>query len=157
MAQDYKQTMNLPQTEFPMKANLPSASRSGSRSGTRSTSTRKLLESARAAEPFILHDGPPYANGDIHMGTAFNKMLKDLVVKYKTMRGFDAPYVPGWDCHGLPIEHQVEQDLGPEKMAKIVAGRSCARCAATTRWSSWTSSARSSSGWACGATGTTRT
>ncbi|MDO9175260.1 MAG: class I tRNA ligase family protein, partial [Actinomycetota bacterium] len=73
----------------------------------------------QGAEPFVLHDGPPYANGHIHMGTAYNKVLKDLIIKYKTMRGYYAPYVPGWDCHGQPIEHQVEKKLGPEKMAKI--------------------------------------
>ena len=67
----------------------------------------------------MLHDGPPYANGHIHMGTAYNKVLKDLIVKYKSMRGYYAPYVPGWDCHGQPIEHQVEKNLGPEKMAAI--------------------------------------
>jgi isoleucyl-tRNA synthetase len=80
---------------------------------------RESLARRADAETFILHDGPPYANGHIHMGTAYNKVLKDLIVKYKSMRGYRAPYVPGWDCHGQPIEHQVEKKLGPEKMAKI--------------------------------------
>ena len=81
------------------------------------------LEIREDAPQFILHDGPPYANGHIHMGTAYNKVLKDLIVKYKTMRGYYSPYVPGWDCHGQPIEHQVEKKLGPEKMARIEPGR----------------------------------
>ncbi len=116
---DYKSTMNLPETAFPMRANL----------STREPEWLKFwqdidvyalgLEANRDGEPFVLHDGPPYANGHIHMGTAYNKVLKDLIVKYKSMRGYCAPYVPGWDCHGQPIEHQVEKNLGPEKMAAI--------------------------------------
>ncbi len=94
-------------------------SRSGSSSGTEIDVYKQSLETRTGGEPFILHDGPPYANGHIHMGTGYNKVLKDLIVKYKSMRGYYAPYVPGWDCHGQPIEHQVEKKLGPEKMAKI--------------------------------------
>ncbi len=117
---DLKQTVNLPKTAFSMKANLPQ-------------SEPKLLErwaaenlyqrirASRAGRPtFILHDGPPYANGRIHLGTAFNKILKDFIVKSKTMAGFDSPYVPGWDCHGLPIEIKVDSDLGARK-AKMSA------------------------------------
>jgi isoleucyl-tRNA synthetase len=88
----------------------------------------KSLEVNEGGETFILHDGPPYANGHIHMGTAFNKVFKDLIVKYKTMRGYWSPYVPGWDCHGQPIEHQVEKDLGPEKMDEISQAELRALC-----------------------------
>ena len=116
---DYKHTMNLPQTEFPMRANLSQREPAWQEKWERLDVHAKALARREGAEPFILHDGPPYANGHIHMGTAYNKVLKDLIVKYKTMRGFYSPYVPGWDCHGQPIEHQVEKNLGPEKMAAI--------------------------------------
>ena len=119
MAQDYKQTMNLPQTEFPMRANLANREPEWLAYWKEIDLHAAGLKNRAGAEPFILHDGPPYANGHIHMGTAYNKVLKDLIVKYKNMRGHFAPYVPGWDCHGQPIEHQVEKKLGPEKMAKI--------------------------------------
>lgn len=119
MANDFKITMNLPQTEFPMRANLASREPEWLAYWDEIDVYRASLENRADAETFVLHDGPPYANGHIHMGTAYNKVLKDLIVKYKTMRGFRAPYVPGWDCHGQPIEHQVEKKLGPEKMAKI--------------------------------------
>jgi len=108
---DYKNTLNLPQTEFPMKADL--VGREPER--LKKWQTVGLYEQIRAirnARPrFILHDGPPFANGDVHIGTALNKTLKDIIIKYKTLRGFDAPYVPGWDCHGLPIEFKVTQDM----------------------------------------------
>jgi isoleucyl-tRNA synthetase len=116
---DYKQTMNLPQTGFPMRANLSSREPEWLDFWSRIDVYRKSLETRSGGEPFVLHDGPPYANGHIHMGTAYNKVLKDLIVKYKSMRGYYAPYVPGWDCHGQPIEHQVEKNLGPEKMKAI--------------------------------------
>ncbi|NTU71746.1 MAG: isoleucine--tRNA ligase [Coriobacteriia bacterium] len=119
MGNDYKQTMNLPQTDFPMRANLAAREPEQIEFWNRIDVYRRSLEIREGAEPFILHDGPPYANGHIHMGTGYNKVLKDLIVKYKSMRGHYAPYVPGWDCHGQPIEHQVEKKLGPEKMAKI--------------------------------------
>ncbi len=109
---DYKHTLNLPQTTFAMKANL-SQREPGM---LKKWQQEKLYEQIRAAragrEQFILHDGPPYANGDIHIGHSVNKILKDIIVKAKTMSGFDAPYVPGWDCHGLPIEHNVEKKYG---------------------------------------------
>ncbi|MHB8803922.1 MAG: isoleucine--tRNA ligase [Coriobacteriia bacterium] len=117
--QDYKSTMNLPQTEFPMRANLNTREPEWLKFWDEVDVYRASLEQNRDGEPFVLHDGPPYANGHIHMGTAYNKVLKDLIVKYKSMRGYYAPYVPGWDCHGQPIEHQVEKNLGPEKMAAI--------------------------------------
>jgi isoleucyl-tRNA synthetase len=115
-APDYKQTMNLPVTDFPMRANLSAREPGWMEYWDKLDIYRRTLEANAGNPVFILHDGPPYANGHIHMGTALNKVLKDLVVKYKTMRGYFAPYVPGWDCHGQPIEHQVEKNLGPAKM-----------------------------------------
>ncbi|SHG19922.1 Isoleucyl-tRNA synthetase [Microbulbifer donghaiensis] len=109
---DYKATLNLPETDFPMRGNLPQREPAILQKWQES----KLYEQIRAAragrEQFILHDGPPYANGDIHIGHSVNKILKDIIVKSKTLSGFDAPYVPGWDCHGLPIEHRVEKKIG---------------------------------------------
>jgi isoleucyl-tRNA synthetase len=110
MSQNYKETLNLPKTDFPMKANLatrePDMLKKWEDAGL-----YEQIQAARAgAELFVLHDGPPFANGDVHMGTALNKILKDLVVKSKTMAGFRAPYVPGWDCHGLPIEYKVVKE-----------------------------------------------
>ncbi len=113
---DYKQTMNLPKTDFPMRANLAQREPEWLAFWDRMDVYARSLEANAGGPDFILHDGPPYANGHIHMGTAFNKVFKDLVVKYKSMRGFRSPYVPGWDCHGQPIEHQVEKDLGPDRM-----------------------------------------
>ncbi|MEM9395977.1 MAG: isoleucine--tRNA ligase [Pseudomonadota bacterium] len=109
---DYKHTLNLPKTSFPMKASL------AQREPARLQRWDELglygrIRDARAGRPkFILHDGPPYANGDLHVGHAVNKILKDIIVKYKTLDGFDAPYIPGWDCHGLPIELNVEKKVG---------------------------------------------
>ena len=110
-----KQTLNLPRTSFSMKANLAQAEpKLLDRWGGEDIYAQ--IRRARAGRPvYILHDGPPYANGRIHMGTAFNKILKDFIVKSKTMAGFDAPYVPGWDCHGLPIEIKVDGQLGSKK------------------------------------------
>jgi isoleucyl-tRNA synthetase len=118
-APDYKSTMNLPTTEFPMRANLAEREPGWLRFWDETGAYRRALKANEGGETFILHDGPPYANGHIHMGTAYNKVLKDIIVRYKTMRGYWSPYVPGWDCHGQPIEHQVEKNLGPEKMATI--------------------------------------
>ncbi len=116
MSNDYKQTMNLPDTAFPMRANLSQREPEWLRFWEDMDIYNEAVKANEGGPTFILHDGPPYANGHIHMGTAFNKVFKDLVVKYKTMRGYWSPYVPGWDCHGQPIEHQVEKNLGPEKM-----------------------------------------
>ena len=109
---DYKDTLNLPRTEFPMRGNL--AKREPERlQRWQSMGLYGRLREARAGrDRYVLHDGPPYANGDIHIGHAVNKILKDIIVKSRTLEGFDAPYVPGWDCHGLPIEHKVEQEIG---------------------------------------------
>ncbi len=119
VANSYKQTMNLPRTDFAMRANLPENEPKRLQYWNDIDIYAKVLEKNKDNEPFILHDGPPYANGPIHIGHAFNKILKDFIVKYKSMRGYYAPYVPGWDCHGLPIENKVEEQLGEEKMAKI--------------------------------------
>ncbi|HEY3762411.1 MAG TPA: isoleucine--tRNA ligase [Verrucomicrobiae bacterium] len=111
MATDYKNTLNLPRTDFPMKADL--VTREPERlEKWQSTGLYAKIQQARANAPkYILHDGPPFANGDVHIGTALNKTLKDIIIKYKTLRGFSSPYVPGWDCHGLPIEFKVSQEL----------------------------------------------
>ena len=109
---DYKHTLNLPDTPFPMRGDL--AKREPLM--LKNWQERKFYERIRAASlgrpRFVLHDGPPYANGDIHIGHAVNKILKDIIVKSKSLSGFDAPYVPGWDCHGMPIEVQIEKKHG---------------------------------------------
>lgn len=112
MMSDYKSTLNLPKTDFPMKANLAQREPEILKKWDTLNLYSKLREQAKKRKRFILHDGPPYANGHIHMGTALNKILKDIVVKSKTFSGFDAPFVPGWDCHGLPIELNVEKKIG---------------------------------------------
>lgn len=109
----YKDTINLPRTSFPMKANLVSKEPKLRQQWDEMHLYEQIRKARADATKYILHDGPPYANGDVHIGTALNKILKDIVVRFKTMQGFDAPYIPGWDCHGLPIEHQVMKQLGP--------------------------------------------
>lgn len=109
---DYKQTLNLPATDFPMKAGLPNREPSILKRWQQQNLYRQLRENNANKPKFILHDGPPYANGDIHIGHAVNKILKDMILKAKTLSGFDTPYVPGWDCHGLPIELNVEKKVG---------------------------------------------
>jgi isoleucyl-tRNA synthetase len=134
MAKDYKDTLNLPQTAFPMKANLSQREPDMLRSWEEKKIYEKMQEyrGKQSVGKYILHDGPPYANGHIHMGHALNKILKDVIVKYKTMKGFQAPYIPGWDCHGLPIELQVDKDLGEkkEKIALIEKRKLCREYAA---------------------------
>jgi isoleucyl-tRNA synthetase len=112
---DWKDTLNLPRTAFPMKANLQSAEPAAIERWDATDLYGRIRARRRGAPKFILHDGPPYANGRIHLGTALNKVLKDVIVRSRTMAGFDAPYVPGWDCHGLPIELKVDRELGPRK------------------------------------------
>ena len=120
-AVDLKKTVNLPKTAFAMKANLPTAEPRMLEKWEKEGLYQRIRE-VRAGRPqYVLHDGPPYANGNIHLGTAFNKVLKDFIVKSKSMAGFDAPYVPGWDCHGLPIEFKVDQNLGKRKATMTVA------------------------------------
>jgi isoleucyl-tRNA synthetase len=109
---DWKDTLNLPRTDFPMKANLPTAEPQTLARWDAEDLYGQIRERRKGAPQFVLHDGPPYANGQIHIGHALNKILKDVVVKSRTMAGFDSPYVPGWDCHGLPIELNVEKELG---------------------------------------------
>ena len=109
---DYKQTLNLPDTPFPMRGDLAKREPGWVRAWQEKGLDRRIREACRGRPLFVLHDGPPYANGDIHIGHAVNKILKDVIVKSKTMAGFDAPYTPGWDCHGLPIEHQIEKKHG---------------------------------------------
>jgi len=125
---DYKETLNLPKTDFPMRANLPQNEPKQVEKWQREATYFKLLDAHRGKVRFVLHDGPPYANGNIHIGHALNKILKDMIVKYKAMTGHAAPYVPGWDCHGLPIELQVEKNLGRAKkltMSKAEIRRLC--------------------------------
>ena len=112
---DYKATLNLPRTDFPMRANLPKREPEMLRRWADLGLYGRLLARNAGRPRFVLHDGPPYANGSIHLGTALNKVLKDIVVKSRAMAGWLAPYVPGWDCHGLPIEMQVEKELGRAK------------------------------------------
>ena len=130
---DWKDTLNLPRTDFAMKANLPAAEPVAI-ARWEDMDLYGAIRAARAGAPrFVLHDGPPYANGEIHIGHALNKIIKDFVVKSKTMAGFDAPYVPGWDCHGLPIELNVERDLGPAAKGRSIGDfrRACREYAAS--------------------------
>src|SRR3954453_18838992 len=121
MAANYKETLNLPKTEFPMKASLTTREPEILKAWEETRLYEQIQKSRQGRELFVLHDGPPFANGDVHMGTALNKILKDLVVKSKTMLGYRAPYVPGWDCHGLPIEYKVVKEsrgLSPLEVRK---------------------------------------
>src|SRR5258705_698385 len=118
---EWKDTVNLPRTDFPMKANLPTSEPETLARWTAVELYGKIRARRTGAPKFVLHDGPPYANGNIHMGTALNKILKELVVKSHSMAGFDAPYVVGYDCHGLPIELKVDRELGPKKREMSVA------------------------------------
>ncbi|MCU1271307.1 MAG: Isoleucyl-tRNA synthetase [Acidobacteriaceae bacterium] len=113
---DLKSTINLPKTGFPMKANLPQNEPKILERWAEMRLYERVREAKKGATTYVLHDGPPYANGPIHLGHALNKCLKDFVVKSKNMAGFDAPYIPGWDCHGLPIEIKVDQQLGGKKL-----------------------------------------
>ena len=112
---DLKSTIQLPKTDFPMKANLPRREPEILDWWDKIDIYRRIREARRGASPYVLHDGPPYANGHIHLGQALNKILKDIVVKSRSMMGRDAMYVPGWDCHGLPIEHRVDKELGASR------------------------------------------
>ena len=148
---DWKETLNLPRTGFRMKAGLPATEPDAIARWEREDLYGRIRERRRGAPRYVLHDGPPYANGEIHVGTALNKILKDFIVRARTMAGFDAPYVPGWDCHGLPIELRVDRELGKRKR-EMSAAR-----AGATRSATSASSATGSSGSACSATGARRT
>src|ERR1700730_15951053 len=126
---EWKETVNLPRTTFPMKANLPTAEPEALARWAAMDLYGKIQARRKGAPKFVLHDGPPYANGSIHIGTALNKILKELVVKSRTMAGYDAPYVVGYDCHGLPVELQVDRELGPKKRDMTVA-EFCRACRA---------------------------
>jgi len=108
---EYKDTLNLPRTDFAMKADLVTREPERLKKWEAAKLYEKIQRQRDGAEKFVLHDGPPFANGDVHVGTALNKILKDIIIKYKTLRGFSAPYIPGWDCHGLPIEFKVSQEM----------------------------------------------
>ena len=129
---DYKETLNLPKTPFPMRGNLPVKEKEMLAFWDRIKLYSRLVEQAADRPTFILHDGPPYANGNIHLGTALNKILKDIIIKSKFMSGFRADYVPGWDCHGLPIEHQIEKEMKEKKetLTKLEIRRRCRTYAA---------------------------
>ncbi|MCG8551133.1 MAG: isoleucine--tRNA ligase [Desulfobacterales bacterium] len=124
---DYKKTLNLPSTKFAMKANLPQREPEMIKTWEQKKIYKKLREQSKDKPLFILHDGPPYANGHLHMGHAINKILKDIIIRSRQMYGFNAPYVPGWDCHGLPIEHNVDKKLGKKKkdMTPVEVRREC--------------------------------
>ena len=151
-----KDTLNLPKTAFAMKANLPQ-NEPARLARWKAEDLYGEIRKARAGAPkFILHDGPPYANGAIHLGHALNKCIKDFVVKTKTMAGFDAPYVPGWDCHGLPIEIKVDEQLGRQEAGNAGGERAAGVpgvCAEVCR--SAAVSVRAD--WACWGVGTTHT
>ncbi len=115
MAQDYNNTLNLPKTDFPMRASLPTREPQTLEKWNNEKLYQKMIERNAEKPMYLLHDGPPYANGDIHLGTALNKILKDIIVKYKSMTGFKAPYVPGWDTHGLPTELKALKKMGVDK------------------------------------------
>ncbi|TFH27097.1 MAG: isoleucine--tRNA ligase, partial [Myxococcales bacterium] len=116
---EYKDTLNLPRTDFPMRANLPQREPEALARWTESGLYEKLLVHREKAPLFLLHDGPPYANGNIHIGHALNKILKDIILKYRHLAGWRTPYRPGWDCHGLPIELEVEKKLGRDRKAAM--------------------------------------
>ena len=112
MAQDYNKTLNLPETEFNMRGALPQREPGWLKEWQEKDLYHKMIENNEGKPLFMLHDGPPYANGDIHLGTALNKVLKDFIIRQKNMSGYQAPYVPGWDTHGLPIELKARKKAG---------------------------------------------
>ena len=116
---DYKSTLKLPRTDFPMKANLPKREPEMLKHWDETDLYGRLMEARKDAQLWVLHDGPPYANGRVHLGTALNKILKDFVVRSRSMMGYRTPFVPGWDCHGMPIEHKVSRELGGDKARTI--------------------------------------
>src|SRR3981081_3332728 len=129
---ELKETINLPKTKFAQKANLPQSEPARLKKWAEMDLYQQIRRARAGAPRFILHDGPPYANAAIHLGTALNRNLKDFVVKSRTMLGYDAPYVPGYDCHGLPIELHVERKLGAKKanMPVLSIRRACREFAA---------------------------
>ncbi len=128
---DYRKTLNLPKTKFKMKANLAQKEPMYLKRWDKENLYQKLQDHTQGRPLYVLHDGPPYANGHIHLGTAFNKVLKDIICKSRRMAGFQSPYIPGWDCHGLPIEHNVDKELGEKKkqISKLSKRRACRKYA----------------------------
>ena len=128
---DYKATLNLPRTAFPMKASLAQREPAFLKEWESKKIYHKILQQSEGRQKYILHDGPPYANGHIHIGTALNKILKDFIVKSKFMDGYNSRYVPGWDCHGLPIENEVDKELKQkrESMSILEVRQRCRRFA----------------------------
>ena len=131
---DYKDTLNLPETPFPMRGDLAKREPEMLKGWQARRFYERIRKSRQGRQRFVLHDGPPYANGDIHIGHAVNKILKDIIVKSRTLAGLDAPYVPGWDCHGMPIEVQIEKAHGKnlptretQKLARAYATEQVAR------------------------------
>ncbi|HYA36262.1 MAG TPA: class I tRNA ligase family protein, partial [Candidatus Binataceae bacterium] len=124
---DYKSTLKLPKTDFPMKANLAKREPEMLKKWDETNLYGRLMESRADAATWVLHDGPPYANGRVHLGTALNKILKDFVVRSRSMLGYRSPFVPGWDCGGMPIEHKVSRALGPKarNTSKLELRRLC--------------------------------
>ena len=113
--QDYNQTLNLPQTEFPMRGNLPQREPQFLEKWDSEHLYEEIIKKNEGKPRFVLHDGPPYANGNIHIGTALNKIIKDMIVRYRNMSGYQAPFVPGFDTHGLPIELKARAKVGADK------------------------------------------
>ncbi len=152
---DYKSTLNLPETGFPMRGDLAKREPGMLARWTDDDLYGIIRAAKKGKKTFILHDGPPYANGSIHIGHSVNKILKDIIVKSKGLSGYDSPYVPGWDCHGLPIELKVEQEYGkPGEIFTAAEFRAKCREYARPRL---TVNAKTLSVWACWATGRTRT
>ncbi|MFO0795352.1 MAG: isoleucine--tRNA ligase [Candidatus Brocadiaceae bacterium] len=131
MSMDYKKTLNLPTTSFPMKADLIRKEPDIQKKWEKDKLYEQVRNARSGREKYILHDGPPYPTGELHIGTGLNKIIKDFIVRFHTMKGFDAPYVPGWDCHGLPIEHRVMQEIGEEikNLTKLEIRKRCKKYA----------------------------
>lgn len=154
MPQDYNSTINLPKTLFDMRAGLPKKEPEMLKEWNADHLYEELMKHNEGKPRYVLHDGPPYANGNIHMGTALNKIIKDIIVRYKNMTGFQAPYVPGYDTHGLPIELKAMKQLVGKGE---ISSWSCARSATSSPPSTSTSWASSSSAWASSAISRTPT
>src|SRR5579872_2789368 len=125
---DYKNTLNLPQTGFAMKADLVAREPQRLARWQKAGLYEQIQKARAGAEKFVLHDGPPFANGEVHVGTALNKILKDIIIRYHSLRGRDAPYLPGWDCHGLPIEFKVTQEMrkaGQTDLSPVTVRQAC--------------------------------
>ena len=148
---DYKSTLNLPETGFPMRGDLAKREPGMLARWTDDDLYGIIRAAKKGKKTFILHDGPPYANGSIHIGHSVNKILKDIIVKSKGLSGYDSPYVPGWDCHGLPIELKVEQEYG-KPGEKFHRRRVPRQVPANTRRPRLTVNAKTLSVWACWAT-----